>query len=66
VVIIIDLIGEAMSAEAAAAAGGGFLTAEFMMTHGAVFLGVAFLAATTGVDLHHLAMEGIVEPVLGA
>ena len=54
-----------MSAEAAAAAGGGFLTAEFMMTHGAMFLGVAFLAATTGVDLHHLAMEGIVEPVLG-
>ena len=54
-----------MSAEAAAAAGGGFLTAEFMVTHGAIVLGMAFLAATTGVDLHHLAMEYVVDPVLG-
>jgi len=52
-----------MSVEAAAAAGGGFLSAEFMLTHGAVFLGTAFLAATTGVDFHHLAMEFVVDPV---
>ena len=53
-----------MSAEAGlAAAGGGFLTAEFALTHGAVFVGVAALAVTTGVDLHHVAVE-LVEPIL--
>ena len=54
-----------MSAEAAAAAGGGFLSAEFMATHGVLLLGTAFLAATTGVDLHHLATEFVVDPILG-
>ena len=56
-----------MSAEAGiAAAEGGFLTAEFMLTHGAIILGLAFLAASTGIDVHHFVLEEIAAPMLGA
>ena len=55
-----------MSAEAGlATAGSGFLSAEFAVSHGAVMLGLAFFAASTGFDVHHLILEGIAEPILG-
>ena len=55
-----------MSAEAGlAAAGGGVLTAEFALTHGAVILGMAFLAASTGIDVHSIVMHSVVEPAMG-
>lgn len=47
------------------AADGGSSFSEFAFSHGAVTLGMVFLAATTGFDVHHLLMDFVVEPTLG-